>query len=70
MSYVLNRCDARYAGETLGRGTMSPRRLVTMWMRSPAHRSVLLSRKSRRIGVGVAPDRYGRWVITANFVRY
>ena len=70
MSYVLDRCNARYAGETLGRGTMTPRKLVRMWMNSSGHRAVLLSSKSRRIGVGVARDWYGRWVVTANFVRY
>jgi uncharacterized protein YkwD len=70
MTTVLNRCDARYAGETLGRGTMWPRKLVRMWMKSPAHRKVLLSGKSRRIGVGATTDSYGRWVVAANFVRF
>ena len=70
MTYVLRRCDARYAGETLGRGSMSPRKLVRMWMHSPAHRDVLLSRKSRRIGVGATTDVLGRWVVAANFVRF
>ena len=70
MRHVLSTCDASYAGETLGRGTMSPRRLVRMWMRSTAHRAVLISPKSRRIGVGVTPDNHGRWVVAANFIRY
>lgn len=70
MSYLLSRCNASYAGETLGRGTMSPRRLVRLWMRSSTHRAVLISRKSRRIGVGVTPDKYGRWVVAANFIRF
>lgn len=69
MSDVLDRCDARYAGETLGRGSMSPRKLVRMWMNSPGHRAILLSRKARRIGVGATPDASGRWVVAANFVR-
>jgi uncharacterized protein YkwD len=70
MSAVLDRCDARYAGETLGRGSMRPRKLVRMWMHSPSHRAVLLSEKSRRIGVGATPDAYGRWVVAANFIRF
>ena len=70
MTEVLDRCDASYAGETLGRGTMSPRKLVRMWMNSPGHRAVLLSRKSRRIGVGATPDASGRWVVAANFIRF
>lgn len=70
MSDVLSTCNASYAGETLGRGSMTPRRLVRMWMESPAHRAILLSSKSRRIGVGATPDAYGRWVVAANFVRF
>jgi uncharacterized protein YkwD len=69
MSTVLNACNARYAGETLGRGSMAPRKLVKMWMRSPGHRAILLTPKARRIGVGATPDAYGRWVVAANFVR-
>ena len=70
MTTVLDTCNARYAGETLGRGSMGPRKLVRMWMESPAHKTVLLSNKSRRIGVGATADAYGRWVVAANFVRF
>jgi uncharacterized protein YkwD len=70
MGSVLNKCDATYAGETLGRGTMSPRKLVRMWMRSPGHRAVLMSKKPRRIGIGATKDSSGRWVVAANFVRF
>lgn len=70
MSNILDRCHARYAGETLGRGDMSPNRLVTMWMHSPGHRAILLSRQARRIGIGATPDAFGRWVVAANFVRF
>jgi uncharacterized protein YkwD len=70
MSTVLNRCGARYAGETLGRGAMTPRKLVRMWMHSPGHRAILLSSQSRRIGIGATPDAYGRWVVAANFIRF
>ena len=67
---VLNRCNAVYAGETLGRGAITPRTLVRMWMRSDGHRAVLLSSKSRRSGVGATPDSSGRWVVAANFMRF
>lgn len=70
MTDVLNRCDASWAGETLGRGAVSPRRLVRAWMHSPEHRAILLSRKARRIGVGAAPDAFGRWVVAADFMRF
>ena len=70
MDTVLNRCDARYAGETLGRGAMTPRHLVRLWMESDPHRVVLLSRNARRIGVGAVYDEHGRWVTAANFMRF
>lgn len=70
MRQVLRRCNAVYAGETLGRGAITPRRLVKMWLRSPGHRKILVSPKPRRIGVGAVRDAHGRWVTTANFTRF
>lgn len=69
MSRILDRCNAYYAGETLARGSMSPHRVVRMWMASPPHRAILLSAKPRRIGIGSTLDNEGRWVTTANFIR-
>lgn len=70
MTALLNRCHARYAGETLGRGMITPRTLVTMWMNSTPHRHVLMSKSPRRIGVGAVPNSRGEWVVAANFMRF
>ncbi len=71
MDALLERCNAYYAGETLGRGSdMTPRMLVRMWMRSSEHRAVLLSPRAARIGVGAYPDASGRWVVAADFMRF
>lgn len=70
MGTVLNTCNAYYAGETLGRGAISPRRLVYLWMHSPAHKAVLLSRHAKRIGVGSYIDSNGQWVTAANFTKF
>lgn len=70
MTALLNRCHAYYAGETLGRGSITPRTLVTMWMNSAPHRRVLLSSSPRRIGVGAVPNARGEWVVAANFMRF
>ena len=70
MYTVMNRCNAYYAGETLGRGSITPRTLVNMWMHSSAHRHVLLSKNPRRIGIGATPNTRGEWVVTANFMRF
>ena len=70
MGTILNKCNAYYAGETLGRGSISPKRLVYLWMHSPEHRAILLSKYPRRVGIGAYPDRYGQWVVAADFTRF
>lgn len=69
MGQVINKCDASWAGETLGRGDIGPRVLVRMWMDSPGHRDILLSKHPRRIGIGALVESHGQWLTTANFVR-
>jgi uncharacterized protein YkwD len=59
------------AGETLSwhRGwAAKPRRTLIRWLRSPGHRSVLLSSRYRRIGLGKARGNYAgtratMWVV-------
>ena len=50
---VLRQCKMRTAGENLAyrSPSLSPREVVTMWMKSPGHRSNLLAKKYRFIGV-------------------
>ena len=69
MTKLLNRCHAYYAGETLGRGAITPKTLVTMWMHSAPHRHVLMSSSPTRIGIGATPNANGEWVVAANFMR-
>ncbi len=66
---IMDTCNAYYAGETLGQGTFGPRGLVKSWMRSSLHRSVLLSKHARRIGVGTALTGSGQWVTAADFTK-
>ena len=70
MMRILLKCNAYYAGETLGRGAITPRRLVYLWMHSPEHRAVLLSPHAHRIGIGCYPDRYGRWVTAVDYMEF
>lgn len=63
-------CGARYAGETLARGTSTPRAMVTAWMQSDSHRRVMLSQTARRLGVAATLDSEGRWVLTVNYTRF
>lgn len=64
-----DKCGARYAGETLARGTATPRDMVKAWMNSDGHRRVMLSKSPRRMGIAAVLDSNGRWVLTANFTR-
>jgi uncharacterized protein YkwD len=61
----------RAVGETLAMlGRCRAGRTVRMWMNSPGHRSVLLSRSYRRVGVGARSGRLGSQrtcVVTADF---
>ena len=44
-----------------GRGSgSSARAIVRLWMRSPSHAKILLSRRFSRIGIGRATGRLGR----------
>jgi uncharacterized protein YkwD len=70
MTRLLKRCNAHYAGETLGIGSVTPRKLVSMWMHSAPHRHILLSKAPRRIGIGATPNSNGQWVTAANFFRF
>lgn len=70
MQKLLKTCDARYVGEVLGRGSVSPNRLVRMWLDSPPHRHILLSRQPKRIGVGATLNGRGEWVVAGNFMTF
>ncbi len=64
------RCGARYAGETLAKGTNTPGQMVQAWMRSPGHRRVMLGGLARRVGVAAVLDSRGTWVVTADYTRF
>jgi uncharacterized protein YkwD len=70
MTKLLYQCNAYYAGETLGRGSIKPRTLVNMWMHSAPHRKVLMSHSPTRIGIGATPNARGEWVVAANFMKF
>jgi uncharacterized protein YkwD len=61
----------RRIGETIAMATRcSARKVVRMWLNSPPHRAVLLSRGFRRIGVGRRKGRLGATracLVTADF---
>jgi uncharacterized protein YkwD len=68
---------ARFVGETLAllpscRGRRAAHAVVSMWMHSPMHRAILLTRGFHRIGVALRRGRLGSrhaCVVTADFAR-
>jgi uncharacterized protein YkwD len=56
-----------YAGEVLAMHSglsAEPRQTVAQWMHSPPHRALLLSRRFRFVGMGLAGGRLGSQVVT------
>lgn len=57
----------RTAAENTGRGFGSPERVVAFWMGSDKHRSNILLRKARDVGIGIAvsaaPDSKLHWIL-------
>jgi uncharacterized protein YkwD len=69
MDPLLNKCNAVYAGETLARGLISPRKTVRLWMQSSGHRHIILSKYPNRVGIGATVDAEGRWLTAADFIK-
>ncbi|MEO5651859.1 MAG: CAP domain-containing protein [Marmoricola sp.] len=72
LTTVLRTCGRRSVGENVGWGTndLTPRQLVGMWMRSPAHRHNILKRSFRLIGIGAyRSTSSGRIYATQEFGR-
>jgi len=57
----------RTAAENTGRGFATGARAVEWWMNSPKHRSNILLRKTREVGIGIAlsaaPDSKLHWIL-------
>ena len=67
MSIVMEKCNAEGAGEVLGTGKVTPRRMVSLWMNSPTHRRIILTKRFNRIGVGAVRDDLGLWWVVIDF---
>ncbi len=65
---ILRATGARRAGEVIGRGT-TPATMMQAWMASPRHRAILLDRRFRMAGAGVAAGTLGgafTWYVTVD----
>jgi uncharacterized protein YkwD len=67
---IMKTCDLTAAGEIIAMGGVSPRRMVRMWLNSPGHRKILLSRKYRLAGVGAYLGDNDAWYGVVDFGRH
>ena len=49
---IMRNCHKNRAAENIGRGRVSAKRMVSMWMHSSGHRKNLLNPRYRHLGVG------------------
>lgn len=61
-------CRTRMSGENIAMGFASGARTMDLWMNSPGHRQIILTRGFTRVGLGVAAPGPGtgggpRWVL-------
>lgn len=55
----ISRFDANWCGENIARGQSSPEEVIANWMSSHGHRSNILEKSAKRLGVGYVS---GYWV--------
>ena len=67
---IMYQCGLSTAGEILAMGGVTPRQMVRMWLRSPGHRSILLDRSYRVVGVGAKLGDNGAWYGCIDFGRH
>jgi uncharacterized protein YkwD len=65
---ILRTCDKRAAAENIGKGTVSAKRMVTLWMSSPDHRRNLLNPRYHHLGIGSVYSRGGTLYNVQDFV--
>jgi uncharacterized protein YkwD len=56
---IMRTCNKRAAAENIGKGNVSARRMVQLWMSSPEHRRNLLNPRYHHIGIGSVYSRGG-----------
>ena len=66
---ILRACHLSGVSENIAYGYSSGSLVVSAWMKSPGHRTNLLSSKMRYIGVGAVRDKKGVWWVSQVFGR-
>lgn len=66
---LMKTCRQTYAGEILALGSVTPWRMVRMWLASPDHRRLMLTRGFNRAGISAVRDGNNVWVGCIDFGR-
>jgi uncharacterized protein YkwD len=66
---IMQDCGLTRAGEIIAMGGVSPRQMVRMWLDSPDHRDILLSRRYGLAGVGAYLGGDDAWYGVVDFGR-
>lgn len=64
---IMSKCSLTAAGEILALGPVSPHRMVRMWLGSPEHRQILLSRAYAFSGISATKAANGSWTGAIDF---
>lgn len=64
---IMRQCSLTGAAEILALGAVSPYRMVQMWMGSPGHRQILLSRSYAFVGISATKAASGSWTGAIEF---
>ena len=67
---MMRTCSLSSAGEILAMGAVSPHRMVRMWMDSPGHRQIVLSRAYAFTGISATKAGNGSWTGAIEFGRH
>lgn len=65
---VLRHCRARGAGENVAYGSVTPGRIMQMWMASRGHRANILRASYTHVAISAVKDSRGRWYATQVFL--
>ena len=56
-----------YGAENIGRGNVSPKKMVNIWMNSSGHRRNILDKRYTKIGAAVYKSKSGRYYWCVRF---
>jgi len=66
----MDQCKLTKAGEILALGSVTPYRMIRMWLGSPEHRRILLDPSFGLSGIAARRDANGNWIGCIDFGRH